>query len=65
MTSGERMVFAAAFAHSMAHEEAVADACLAATRAVHALRDAANPTRLHYDDVRAMLDDMVSNGGDR
>lgn len=69
MTSGERMVFAAEFVRVLAKSERrdAAQAAWEAGLAVAALRRAAQsgdgPSQ--SSDVVAMLDDMLSNGGDR
>ncbi len=67
MTSGERMVWAAEFVRVFSTQSAD-DAALSASGAVWALRNLAGRLDAKIDgaaDHRAMLDDMLSNGGNR
>lgn len=67
MTTGERMVWAAEFVRAMADGQVANDAALSSSSAVWVLQDLAG--RLAAGDGaadhRAMLDDMLSTGGDR
>lgn len=70
MTSGERMVFAAAFQQRL-EASASGDAAMAARAACRSVRylralGVDGSWRRELDDeARAMVDDMLSNGGDR
>lgn len=67
MTSGERMVFAAEFVRALADRPNHAEAIRSAGLAVAALRRAQQSTAVQSLGAEAvkMLDDMLSNGGDR
>ncbi len=65
MTSGERMVWAAAFVQArFAHRDTLLAIRLAAV-ALHSLRIAMEHEPNIDEADRAMLYDMLSNGGDR
>lgn len=63
MTSGERMVFAAEFVRARADGIDWSTAAVMACHAVEALRDARDGVVI--PDAAAMLQDMLSTGGDR
>lgn len=63
MTSGERMVWAGAFNHALAHGHSAARACEVAANAVAELHTIRSDQVTENE--RAMLDDMLGAGGDR
>ena len=65
MTSGERMIWAAVFAANWTGAgKQAGESCRLATEAVEAVRYM-NRCGAGESNVRAMLDDMLSNGEDR
>lgn len=64
MTSGERMVWAAEFVRVMAMPDGLLTAVRSATLVVMDLRNLKDSHQLNIEE-RVMLDDMLSNGGDR